>query len=360
VGRDDDAELRRHFSNRFPSSSAIGVQNSMKYRSVADLDEHVVAWLKQLPADLELIVGIPRSGLLAANLLALHLNLPMTDVDGLIEGRVLQAGPRYSDDASKLLEEPRRVLVVDDSVLLGRQLEKVKTRVKAAQLPHAVSYAAVYPAPASEHLVDFYFETLETPRCFEWNLMHHPWVLSKTCMDIDGVLCRDPTQEENDDGPQYRQFLTSSERLYLPSVPVRWLVTARLEKYRGLTEEWLRANGVEYGELIMMDYPDMAARREANAYASFKSDAYASTGALLFVESSPSLAAEIAHLSGKSVFCMETRTMIDAELLSRMRRTTRELPRLPRRVGTALKSLGRFRPNHTLGSRSGTTTRRPR
>jgi orotate phosphoribosyltransferase len=310
----------------------------MKYRSVADLDEDVVAWLPQLPADLELIVGIPRSGLLVASLLALHLNLPMTDVAGLIEGRVLQPGPRYADDVTGLLDEPRRVLVVDDSVLLGRQLETVKTRVQTARLAHTVRYAALYPAPASEHHVDFYFEIVEPPRCFEWNLMHHPWVLSKTCMDIDGVLCRDPTPAENDDGPQYRRFLASSDRRYLPTVPVRWLVTARLEKYRSLTEEWLRANGVEYGELIMMDYPDMAARRAANAYASFKADAYARTGALLFVESSPTLAAEIARLSGKSVFCLETRRMIDPEFLSRVRRTTRELPRhLSRWVGDALR-----------------------
>jgi orotate phosphoribosyltransferase len=311
----------------------------MKYRSVADLDEDVVAWLQQLPADLELIVGIPRSGLLVASLLALHLNLPMTDVAGLIEGRVLQPGPRYSGDVTGLLDEPRRVLVVDDSVLLGRQLETVREQVRSARLAHTIRYAALYPAPGSEHHVDFYFETVATPRCFEWNLMHHPWVLSKTCMDIDGVLCRDPSPEENDDGRQYRQFLTSTERRYLPTAPVRWLVTARLEKYRALTEEWLRAHGVEYSELIMMDYPDMAARRAANAYASFKAEAYARTGALLFVESSSTLAAEVARLSGKSVFCLETRRMMDPEFLPRMRRRTRELPRhVPRWMGRALRN----------------------
>ena len=305
----------------------------MKYRSVAELDADVVEWLQRLPRDLELIVGIPRSGLLAASLLALHMNLPMTDVEGLIEGRVLQPGPRYAGDVVGLLSEPRHVLVVDDSVLLGRQLEIVKKRVRAARLPHTISYAALYPAPGSEHHVDFFFEIIETPRCFEWNLMHHPWILSKTCMDVDGVLCRDPSPTENDDGPQYRQFLEATDRRYLPTAPVRWLVTARLEKYRALTEEWLRTNGVEYGELIMMAYPDMAARRAANAYASFKAEMYRRTGALLFVESSPTLAAEIAHLSGKSVFCLETRTMIDPDFRSRVRNARLQLPlRLPRHL----------------------------
>jgi orotate phosphoribosyltransferase len=321
----------------------------MKYRSVADLDQDIVSWLPKLPADLDLIVGIPRSGLLAASLLALHLNLPMTDVVGLAEGRLLQSGSRYSGDVTDLLDEPRNVLVVDDSVLLGRQLQLVKAQLQAARLEHNTRYAAVYAEPGSEHHVDFYYELLEAPRCFEWNLMHHPWVLSKTCMDIDGVLCRDPTPEENDDGPEYRRFLTSTDRLYLPTVPVRWLVTARLEKYRAWTEEWLGANGVEYGELIMMDYPDMAARRAAGAYASFKAETYTSKGALLFVESSPALADEIAHLSGKSVFCLETRQMIDPEFLSRARQTGRELPgRVRTRMREAVHAVRRLGANHTL------------
>jgi orotate phosphoribosyltransferase len=321
----------------------VAFPNPMKYRSVADLDEDVVEWLQQLPRDLELIVGIPRSGLLVASLLALHLNLPMTDVEGLIEGRILRPGPRLSHDVTGLLDQPRQVLVVDDSVLRGRQLEKVKERIRAARLPHAIRYGALYPAPGSQHHADFFFEVIETPRCFEWNLMHHPWVMSKTCMDIDGVLCRDPSPAENDDGPEYRRFLRSTDRRYLPTVPVRWLITARLEKYRTLTEEWLKTNRVEYGELIMMDYPDMATRRAANAYASFKAELYRSTGALLFVESSATLAAEIARLSGKSVFCVDTRKMIDPEFLSRVRRTTLELPRhLPRRMSDAVHTVGRF------------------
>jgi orotate phosphoribosyltransferase len=312
----------------------------MKYRSVSDLDADVVEWLPRLPRDLELIVGVPRSGLLAANLLALHLNLPITDVDGLIEGRVFEPGPRYSNGTIGLLDTPRHVLVLDDSVLLGHQMERVKERIGAAQLPHTITYAALYPAPGSERHVDFFFEVIGTPRCFEWNVMHHPWVLSKTCMDIDGVLCRDPTPTENDDGPEYRRFLRGTDRRYLPTAPVGWLVTARLEKYRALTEQWLRANGVEYGQLIMMAYPDMAARQAANAYASFKAEAYRSSDALLFIESSPSLAADIAQLCGKSVFCLETRTMVQPSVLSRVRHTDL---RVSRRLGgmiDAVRSVG--------------------
>jgi orotate phosphoribosyltransferase len=129
----------------------------MRYRSVADLDDDVVEWLPRLPGDLEVIVGIPRSGLLAANLIALHLNLPVTDVEGLVEGRVLQPGPRYAAGVTGLLDHPANVLVVDDSILFGRQLQAVKERIGAAALPHTVRYAVLYPAPGSERHVDFFF-----------------------------------------------------------------------------------------------------------------------------------------------------------------------------------------------------------
>ena len=64
----------------------------MEYRTVAQLDDAVVSWLADLPRDIDIVAGIPRSGLLVANLLALHLNLPKTDVAGLEEGRVIASG----------------------------------------------------------------------------------------------------------------------------------------------------------------------------------------------------------------------------------------------------------------------------
>ena len=96
----------------------------------------------------------------------------------------------------------------------------------------------------------------------------------------------------------------------------------------------------------MMDYPDMAARRAANAYAPFKAEIYKSTDAILFVESSVKLAAEIARLSGKSVFCAETRRMIDPALLPRVRRKTDQLCHgTLARMGKALHALTAARPH---------------
>lgn len=58
---------------------------AMNYRSIVNLNSDIKKWIPELPNGLDLIVGIPRSGLLVANLLALHLNLHITNVEGLIE-----------------------------------------------------------------------------------------------------------------------------------------------------------------------------------------------------------------------------------------------------------------------------------
>ena len=313
----------------------------MEYRTVAQLDDAVVSWLAALPRDIDIVAGIPRSGLLVANLLALHLNVPMTDVAGLIEGRVIQSGARFKGmDSRQFLSKPRHVLVVDDSLCSGSAMRKVQADLAAAALPHRLTFAAVYMAPEAslDGDVDLYREIVPMPRVFEWNLMHGT-VLANSCMDIDGVLCLDPTNEENDDGEEYLRFLRNTPALLLPTSAVGWLVTSRLEKYRTQTEEWLARHKVQFGELRMMQYPDMAARRAARAYARFKADIYVETGAWLFIESSAELSVQIAQLSGRSVFCTETREMLkpgDSPSLTR-----RSQPPQEPALGAALRATAR-------------------
>jgi orotate phosphoribosyltransferase len=311
----------------------------MNYRSVADLDDQIVNWLGSLPRGLEVIVGIPRSGMLVANLLSLHLNLPMTDVEGLLQGRMIQTGGRIKrDDLQSILAQKRRVLVVDDSVLSGDQMNLVKAQIRDAGLPHEILYAAPYVVSGKQKVVDFFIEVLPAPRCFEWNLMHHKLFLENACMDIDGVLCCDPLEEENDDGPLYERFVGDAAPLYLPSHPVANLVTCRLEKYRPLTQDWLARHGVAYKNLIMMDYPDMSARRAAARYSQFKADAYLSTKSWLFIESSLPQALEICKLTGKHVFCMDTREMIAPGTAASRRRKILESPTtIPQALKTGIK-----------------------
>ncbi len=289
----------------------------MNFRSIATLNDQVLQWIPRLPRDLELIVGIPRSGMLVGNLLALYLNIPLTDLEGFRSGRVFIPGERCRLERSEeYLAQRRKVLVVDDSVLYGTQMKQVREQLRPLSDRHRLHFAAVYMQPGQEKLVDFYCELLPRPRLFEWHLMHHP-NLRHWCVDIDGVLCDDPTVAENDDGENYQRFLDEVPPKLIPSKEIGWLVTCRLEKYRLQTERWLARHGVRHRHLLMMDHPDMASRKAAGGHARHKAAIYRKTGAPLFIESCPRQAVEIARLSGKSVFCYGTREMINPGIFSR-------------------------------------------
>lgn len=279
----------------------------MNYRSIADLNDDTFELAQSLPSEIDLVVGIPRSGLLAANLLCLYLHTPMTDVDGLLERELLATGNRHAEDLA--FEDVETVLVVDDSVYTGETMRETNSRIDDSELPFEVEYGAVYVTREGDQFVDYWSEFVPRPRAFEWNIMHRS-ALGQWCVDVDGVLCRDPTPEENDDGEQYREFLASVEPKIVPKKRIGWLVTARLEQYRPETEAWLDRHGIEYDDLIMLDLPDKETRRKRGSHAEFKADVYRSSGATLFVESDPRQAEEIAVRSNRPVFCFETKEMI--------------------------------------------------
>lgn len=283
----------------------------IEYRSIADLAITIRKNLHLIPKDIDLIVGIPRSGLLVANLIALYLNKPLTDVDGLLANRVFESGRRLPNKPVSL-RPGSNVLMADDSIYSGAQLQQVKERMSRASLPYQFTYLAVYANEARDD-VDIFFDIVKMPRVFEWNLLHHS-LLQDSCVDIDGFLCRDPTPEENDDSDNYREFLTTVEPLYVPSVPLGWIVTCRLEKYRRLTQQWLTQHGITYQKLIMMDMMTKEERIKSGYHAEYKAAVYAETKAHLFIESSLTQAREIALRTSRDVFCSENWSMISPRL----------------------------------------------
>jgi uncharacterized HAD superfamily protein/adenine/guanine phosphoribosyltransferase-like PRPP-binding protein len=281
----------------------------LNYRSIQQLSIDLLTW--QLPSDIELIVGIPRSGLLAANLLAVHRNVPFTDLEGFLQGRTFSVGVTKKGDknTAQFLEKPRSVLVLDDSCLTGNEIKRARRSIETASLAHRVRFGVVYLSPGHEGEVDCYRCVLPVPRIFEWNLVHSA-LAAQGCWDIDGVLCRDPTAKENDDGLNYVKFILGVPPLLCPSFPLAYVVTSRLEKYRRHTEAWLAKNGIQYEQLIMLDLPDKESRLAAGCHASFKARVYRNAPARIFIESSYRQALEIAHLSGKPVICIETQECI--------------------------------------------------
>jgi uncharacterized HAD superfamily protein len=299
----------------------------MHYRNVTDLNNIILRKLSILPRDFDLIIGIPRSGMLPANLLALYLNLPYTDIHSFLNGHIYQAGER-----SRFfnLKDMKKILVVDDSVASGTAMDRSRQTLKDAEKKFEIKYCAVYMVPGKEKTVDYYFEVVPLPRFFQWNILNHT-ALEKACFDIDGVLSVDPDEEDNDDGERYVRFLVNAAPLFIPGSRIGTIVTSRLEKYRKETEEWLRNHNIKYNELVMLDMPDMKARQKAGNHAEHKAKTYMSKPYVLFIESDVRQAAEINRISGKPVLCTANFQMIfDAESVIYNLRSGKYLPFLRR------------------------------
>ncbi|MGM0716049.1 MAG: phosphoribosyltransferase family protein [Halobacteriota archaeon] len=294
----------------------------MNYRTVEELNRETHRLAQTLSGDIDLVVGIPRSGVLVANLLCLYLDVPMTDVKGLCEERIFDTGSRY--ERSTAFDELDSVLVVDDSVLTGGEMKRTRERLTKHEFPFDITFAAVYISPRGHQYVDHWCEVVPSPRIFEWNILQHTR-LPEFCVDIDGILCRDPTDGENDDGENYREFLTTVEPNIIPKQRIGCLVTSRLEKYRPETEEWLTDHGIEYDSLVMMDVPDMETRRKRGNYGQYKADVYESVDAALFIESDPSQAAEICRETNRPVFCYDTNEMLNPSFIGRTKRRIPEI-----------------------------------
>lgn len=123
------------------------------------------------------------------------------------------------------------------------------------------------------------------------------------------MLCPNPPID--DDGTLYIQYITNAPLLYRPTYKIDTIISCRLEKYRAITEKWLKVNGIRYNNLIMLNLPDKKSRIKWNKHGSYKGTYYKKSDAVLFVESSLREAQEILKVSHKSVFCIETFTLMN-------------------------------------------------
>ena len=101
----------------------------MNYRSVAELTNLIRNNISIIPNDIDLIVGIPRSGMFVANYIALLMNKPMTDFDGLIEGRIMSSGRTKNTNTNIMkIDECKKILIIDDSVASGKSMDDCKRK----------------------------------------------------------------------------------------------------------------------------------------------------------------------------------------------------------------------------------------
>ena len=271
----------------------------MNFKSYAQLHRDLIQWQSTLPS-YDMVAGIPRSGMIAASMFAQIRNIPLVSTDFL-----LATGDPYGGGKRNpaLIRRAGRILVIDDSSGHGTGVNQARRHLTKLNSTRKITVGAVYVTEAAKPHCDVYFEVIDLPRVWEWNLFHHKGVMARACLDMDGVLCRDPTKYENDDGTKYRDFMKTATPLIIPTVPVGAVVTSRLERYRPETHAWLDAHGVQCNILHMAQYPDRDARVKAGRYAADKAAVFQQDRYKLFVESNPKQAKAIHQLTGKPVYC---------------------------------------------------------
>ena len=257
----------------------------------------------KLPKDIDLIVGIERSGIIPAYIIALFMNKNVCSFNEFINNLPLKHGNRNIDSV-----DINNVLIVDDSCSSGKAIKEVKNKIKELNLDNKYHfvYCVPYVTSHSKENVDYYFEEVEQPRLFQWNYLNHV-IAEKCCFDMDGVLCVDPSYEDNDDGIKYIEFIRNAKPLFIPKYEIHSIVTSRLEKYRKETEFWLQKNNIKYKNLYMLNMKSAEERRKLKCHAKFKADIYKKLkDTVCFIESDSNQAQEIAKLSGKQCICVTT------------------------------------------------------
>ena len=98
----------------------------------------------------------------------------------------------------------------------------------------------------------------------EWNLPNAtPAYFGSLATDLDGVICEDcPSIVEGNEN-DYLNWIQNARHYLIPAHEVYAIVTCRLEKYRTLTEAWLKENNVKYQNLVMWNLPEKKLRTSA-------------------------------------------------------------------------------------------------
>lgn len=274
---------------------------TVTYVTYAQMCKDVVEFVRFLPRslvnDLCGVVGVPRSGMLPAVVLANHLHLPVADLWGFF-----RSGGGFSGAGQRLKSFPpgNKVLVIDDSAYGGRTMDMAREVCK--MLPYDCFFTCLYRNPEKNPPLDSYFKDVSLPRCFEWNVMQHQDIGS-FMLDIDGILCYDPPVVD-DDGKEYQTALINAEPLYIPKRKVHSLCTNRLTKWRQITQDWLERQHISYAEIYTRDFDTADERRGAGAYGKWKGEVYAKSPCCLLIESSQEQAKLASKVSNKPVLCL--------------------------------------------------------
>ena len=292
----------------------IFISNSDIVRDATSMSKVV----RQLFPKIDVVCGIPRGGNLPANIISTRLALPCTTPDLLLRGECWWTSSVFADNNRQYYSNDftvksdfsnAHILLVDDTSfnVLGT-LERVK-RTIMAKFPNATVYkSSVYSMQNTKQALDFYCKIISRNHWIEKDFLIRK-IAATIAVDMDGFLCYDPPAPTVDSDFDYDAWKKVAIPYMIPFYNIDYIVTARLEKYRKDTEEWLANNKVHYGYLVMQQGTN---HRTATDHALYKANWLKKGQANFYVESSLNQAQRIYQMSGVQTMAIETMQLFGA------------------------------------------------
>lgn len=252
------------------------------------------------------VIGVPRSGLFLANLIAVYLHIPLFAFDQKRRClRTIGAGGRLPN-STDLGGNP---VLVDDTVSSGRTLNYVWEVLRGHYGIRNCLKLVAYSSEWGEGLVDMAGWYYERPHYLEWCFVNTFWARS-FAYDFDGVLCEDFV---GGDATQYKRHLEEAKALYVPRLFPIFVVSARLEETRNDCLVWLAKHGVSVKSLILWERDEHSRWQSATAVAEWKSlhlrRLRSESGVRGFIESDPFQAEWISRAASMPVLCPMSKTV---------------------------------------------------
>lgn len=256
-------------------------------------------WASELPGSYDLVIGIPRSGLLVANIIAIKMGKPLSTPELFLRGECWMGG------GIKPPADFRKILLVDDSVSSGKSMEDAAAAVRSRAPGARLTRAALIAGENSAGRVDLSFKTIAAPRLFEWNMLHTK--RGVLVCDLDGVICENCPPGFDADEAAYAAWIRTARPYLIPAFRVDYILSARLERYRPETEAWLAAHGVNYGELLLWDVKE---KKDRNGfYSKYKIAALLKIKPDMVWESNSGQARDIWDATKIPTLCTDTKVL---------------------------------------------------
>lgn len=289
----------------------------MRYIRLQDLCSTIRNNIYKIPHDIDFVIGVPRSGMIAASIISEFLNVPLIDVNSFTSGAIPTGGDRLQLFSNQITN---KVLVIDDTTFSGKSMREAKEKLKHKE-GYEFIYAVVYlEGDRGQKEIDLYLEDMRHEDkgwgnicLYEWNLFnHYPHVMSKIMWDLDGVFCVNPVQDSDEE--KYVEYIKNATPLFTPKVKLNKIVTYRCIKYYEQTKDWLNKNGIHFNFIAMVNAQNYIERHQiAPNSAEYKANIYKQDDAQLFIESEADQAEQIWKLSGKPVLCVSTNKLYGGE-----------------------------------------------